>query len=61
MKRRRRDEEEPVLGVSGVTWALTIALVVALLALDLVLAATRPHRVGFREATAPALPRRPVP
>jgi tellurite resistance protein TerC len=41
-----------VLDISGTTWAVTIGLVVALLALDLVLAAVRPHRVGFREATA---------
>ena len=39
-------------GISGLTWAVTIGLVVALLALDLVLAAMRPHKVGFREATA---------
>lgn len=38
--------------ISGLTWAGTIGLVVGLLALDLVLAAARPHRVGFREATA---------
>jgi tellurite resistance protein TerC len=44
--------EEQVLEISGLTWALTIALVVALLALDLALAAMRPHRVGFGEATA---------
>jgi tellurite resistance protein TerC len=41
-----------VLEISGLTWGVTIALVVGLLALDLVLAAVRPHRVGFREATA---------
>jgi tellurite resistance protein TerC len=34
------------------TWALTVAVVVGLLALDLALAAARPHRVGFAEATA---------
>jgi tellurite resistance protein TerC len=44
--------EDHVLEISGLTWAGTIGLVVALLALDLVLAAVRPHRVGFREATA---------
>ncbi|WP_214401061.1 TerC/Alx family metal homeostasis membrane protein [Pseudonocardia lacus] len=38
--------------ISWLTWGVTIALVVGLLALDLVLAAMRPHRVGFREATA---------
>ena len=41
-----------MLEISGVTWALTIALIVGLLALDLVSAAVRPHKVGFREATA---------
>ena len=41
-----------MLEISGLTWAVTIGLVVALLAIDLVLAAVRPHRVGFREATA---------
>jgi tellurite resistance protein TerC len=41
-----------VLEISGLTWGVTIALVVGLLALDLVLAAARPHKVGFREATA---------
>ena len=41
-----------MLDISVRTWALTIALVLALLAVDLVLAAVRPHRVGFREATA---------
>lgn len=41
-----------MLEISGLTWAVTIGLVVGLLALDLTLAAVRPHRVGFREATA---------
>jgi tellurite resistance protein TerC len=41
-----------VLEISGLTWGVTIALIVGLLALDLVLAAARPHKVGFREATA---------
>jgi tellurite resistance protein TerC len=41
-----------VLDISGTTWAVTIGLVVVLLALDLIIAAARPHRVGFREATA---------
>jgi tellurite resistance protein TerC len=41
-----------VLQLSGVTWAVTIGLIVAVLALDLALAALRPHRVGFREAAA---------
>jgi tellurite resistance protein TerC len=37
--------------ITGLTWALTIGLIVVLLALDLALAAARPHVVGFREAT----------
>jgi tellurite resistance protein TerC len=41
-----------VLEISGLTWAVTVGIVVALLALDLALAALRPHRVGFREAVA---------
>lgn len=41
-----------MLEISGLTWGVTIGLVVGLLALDLVLAAMRPHKVGFREATA---------
>lgn len=38
--------------ISGLTWGLTIGLVVVLLAVDLILAALRPHKVGFKEATA---------
>jgi tellurite resistance protein TerC len=38
--------------ISGLTWGVTIALVLALLAVDLVLAAMRPHKVGFKEAVA---------
>jgi tellurite resistance protein TerC len=41
-----------MLDISGLTWLATIALILVLLAVDLVLAAVRPHRVGFREATA---------
>ena len=41
-----------MLGISAVTWGVTIAVIIALLALDLTLAALRPHRVGFREAVA---------
>lgn len=41
-----------MLEITGLTWALTIGLIVGLLALDLILAAFRPHKVGFREATA---------
>jgi tellurite resistance protein TerC len=40
------------LEITWVTWAVTIGLVVGLLALDLSLAAARPHRVGFKEAVA---------
>jgi len=41
-----------VLDISALTWAVTIGLIIALLAVDLILAAMRPHRVGFGEATA---------
>ena len=41
-----------MLEISPLTWGATIALIVALLAVDLVLAAVRPHKVGFREAAA---------
>lgn len=41
-----------MLEISVLTWVLTIGLIVALLAVDLVLAAVRPHRVGFGEASA---------
>ena len=39
-----------MLEVTAFRWALTIAVIVGLLALDLGLAAARPHVVGFREA-----------
>jgi tellurite resistance protein TerC len=38
------------LQVSPLAWGLTIGLIVVLLALDLVLGAARPHRIGFGEA-----------
>lgn len=41
-----------MLDITAVTWAATIGVIVGLLAVDLILAALRPHRVGFREATA---------
>jgi TerC family integral membrane protein len=41
-----------MLEISPLVWGTTIGLVVVLLAVDLVLAAVRPHKVGFREATA---------
>ena len=40
------------LQISPLTWTLTIGLILGLLALDLVLAARRPHKVGFTEAVA---------
>ena len=40
----------PHLQVPPLAWGLTIGLIVALLALDLVLGAVRPHRIGFGEA-----------
>ncbi|WP_214369285.1 TerC family protein [Pseudonocardia sp. H11422] len=39
-----------MLEVSATAWLVTIGLIVGLLAIDLVLATLRPHRVGFREA-----------
>ena len=41
-----------MLEVTALGWTLTIAVIVALLALDLTLGVLRPHVVGFREATA---------
>ncbi|MQA63710.1 MAG: TerC/Alx family metal homeostasis membrane protein [Actinophytocola sp.] len=38
-------------GVSGLVWAMTIGLIVALLTFDLYFGFARPHRVGLREAT----------
>ncbi|WP_051772223.1 TerC/Alx family metal homeostasis membrane protein [Saccharothrix sp. NRRL B-16314] len=40
-----------MLTVSGLTWVLTIGLIVLLLAVDMVHAVVRPHRVGIGEAT----------
>ncbi|MEU7478188.1 TerC/Alx family metal homeostasis membrane protein [Lentzea sp. NPDC042327] len=40
------------LDISFLTWAVTVGLVVLLLAVDLLVAAKRPHHVGFGEATA---------
>jgi tellurite resistance protein TerC len=45
-------EWRTVLDISALTWAVTIGLILALLAVDLILAAARPRRVGFREAIA---------
>jgi tellurite resistance protein TerC len=41
-----------MLEVTALGWTLTIAVIVALLALDLILGVVRPHAVGFREAAA---------
>jgi tellurite resistance protein TerC len=41
-----------VLEISAAVWLVTIVLILGLLALDLFLAAARPHAVGFREAVA---------
>src|SRR4051812_7458135 len=41
-----------MLQVTALGWTLTIAVIVALLALDLTLGVLRPHAVGFREAAA---------
>lgn len=41
-----------MLEISSLTWGVTIGVIIALLAVDLILAALRPHKVGFREATA---------
>jgi len=38
--------------VTAAAWAVTIAVIVALVGLDLGVATLRPHAVGFREATA---------
>ena len=38
--------------VTTLGWTLTIAVIMGLLALDLLLGTIRPHAVGFREATA---------
>ena len=39
-----------MLEISGLEWAITIGVIVALLAFDLLLAWWKPHRVGFTEA-----------
>ncbi|MEU0008065.1 TerC family protein [Streptomyces sp. NPDC006314] len=39
------------MSVTAVGWMLTIAVIAALLAVDLVVGTVRPHAVGFREAT----------
>ena len=44
-----------MLEISPLVWGVTIGLVVLLLAVDLLLAALRPHKVGFREAAAQSI------
>ena len=39
------------MGVTAVGWAVTIAVIAALLGFDLLLATARPHAAGYREAT----------
>lgn len=41
-----------MLEISGLEWAITIGAIIALLAVDLVQGWLRPHKVGFKEATA---------
>ncbi|MPY77342.1 MAG: TerC/Alx family metal homeostasis membrane protein [Actinophytocola sp.] len=41
-----------MLEIGWLTWAVTVGLILALLAVDLVVATVRPHRVGFGEAAA---------
>ena len=40
-----------MLDVTTTTWAMTVGLILVLLAVDLGIAIARPHKVGFREAT----------
>ena len=39
------------MAVTALGWVLTVGVIVALLAFDLLLATVRPHAVGYREAT----------
>ena len=39
-----------MLELSPLVWGVTIAIIIALLAIDLVVAALKPHRVRFKEA-----------
>ncbi|WP_104431875.1 TerC family protein [Kineococcus xinjiangensis] len=43
--------KEVSVEVTGAAWAVTIGVILALLALDLAVGALRPHAVGFKEAT----------
>src|SRR3954451_17947827 len=49
---RHRNDEDMTLEVGLTGWAITIALIVGLLVVDLGVAAARPHVQGFREAGA---------
>ena len=40
------------MDISPVAWVLTVAVILALLAVDLLIGSIRPHAVGFREAAA---------
>ena len=40
-----------MLDVTATTWVVTVGFILVLLAVDLAFAVTRPHQVGFREAT----------
>ena len=40
------------MGVTAAGWALTVGVIMALLAVDLLVATVRPHAVGYREAAA---------
>ena len=44
-----------MLDVTTTAWAVTVGLVLVLLAIDLALAVARPHAVGFREATVTSI------
>src|SRR5215212_4959965 len=48
----RRGYAPLMLEVTTAGWAITVGVVLGLLAIDLALAVARPHEVGFREATA---------
>src|SRR3954470_12201819 len=47
---RHRNDEDMTLEVGLTGWAITIALIVGLLVVDLGVAGARPHVQGFREA-----------
>ncbi|HYO20272.1 MAG TPA: TerC family protein [Dermatophilaceae bacterium] len=41
---------ETTLEITGIEWAITLALIIGLFFLDLAISGRRPHAVGFREA-----------